>query len=129
MTNLRTAFQAAKKLQTHIQGQLQPHYVGDTSKNFTVVYTDDDSPASLFEANKFNFRGGWPKMWVSLEPTKRDDGTMRPQNEWRKVLLSRKKWQRTPTEVKEVAFDIVGLKRVTSKLPSGVLVRDIKFSV
>ena len=57
-----------------------------------------------------------------------DNGDRRKKDEWEKKLMFHKKWSRKDVEIKNVELDIVGIKRVTTHIPAGVLINNIKFS-
>lgn len=133
MTNTekyKEALELAKSLPTHIAGKLQPIYqfaTGVEHKYQACLSSEDCSPAEVFEAMRFNRRGS-DYYYIRQIPTFREDGKgLKKAKHWKKVLFFHKKWARTDIPVKDVEFDIVGLKRESAKLPAGVLIDNIKF--
>lgn len=60
-------------------------------------------------------------------PTYNEKGNMNPKRLWDEKLFFHPKWARNDIEVSDVDFDIVGIKRKTSKLPAGVILKNIRF--
>lgn len=126
---LNDAQQIAAKLPTHVNCELQPHhYKFVEGVYYYTIYGGDESPAAIFSAIQGKMgRQGTERYYTILVPTKRADGTTKPKAEWEAKLMFHKKWARKDIEVKSVSFDIIGYKRKTTQLPSGVLIANIKF--
>ena len=56
-----------------------------------------------------------------------EQGNILPKKVFRYVLMFHKKWARNDIPVKDVTFDVVGLKRKSTKLPAGVLIVNINY--
>lgn len=127
---LQDAQQIAAKLPTHVNGELQPHhYKFVDGIYYYTIYDNDESPASIFTSIQSKIgRQGAERYYTILIPTKRADGTTKPKSEWETKLMFHKKWARKDIEVKCVSFDIIGYKRKTTQLPSGVLITNVKFN-
>ena len=132
MENLQEKFTAAineaKELPTHVNGQLQDHYKFFSSdKRFDkIMYRSLINPVSVFEA--LNQRQlGASRYYVKNIPAYDEKGNLMKKREWGKKLMHHKAWARKDVEVKEVTFDIIGIKRETSHLPAGVLIANVEF--
>ena len=137
MKSLKEAFGQAKALPTHVDGVLQPHLVKFENFNpktfYFTLYGEDISPVAIF--NAMDKSGLQPRAgkrsaegyYTVSRPTYREDGTLKKKSEWDKVLMFHKRYSRQDIEIKRVTFDVVGLKRCTSKLSAGVLIQNICF--
>lgn len=86
------------------------------------------SPAEVFDSTRFHQKKIGNYYYVSY--SKVDElGNVLPKKVWRYTLMYHKKWARKDIPVKDVSFDVVGLKRKSTKLPSGVLISNIKYIV
>jgi len=72
-------------------------------------------------------RNGATRFYIKVVKTYREDGTIEKASEWEKKLMFHKAWSRKDVEITEVTFDVIGVKRETSKLPAGVLIANINF--
>ena len=126
-----TSYNEAKSLPTHVDGVLQGHYKFYDDKHkqgFTSIYSPTADVVSVFNALKPHYHSA-ERYYVKTVRTYREDGSLRKCGEWGKKLMYHKAWARKDVEVKSVEFDIVGLKRDTTSLPSAVLVTNIRFIV
>lgn len=130
MKNYKTEFQKAKLLPTHVNGELQPIYkmYDNNISSFDVLYTEDCSPLSIFEAIKPRYNSA-ERMYITSIVTYRENGSIKPKRDWLRKLMYHKPYSRKDKEVLSVNFKIVGLKRETTKLPAGVLISNVKFII
>lgn len=121
------AIKEARELPTHIDGKLQPHYkMYSDETSFKIHYGSSYTPASVFMAMcyKRNCAQGY---FLQKVPTYREDGSLKKMREWETKMFFHKPWGIEDVKVKDVTFDIVGIKRKTTHLPAGVLITNIKF--
>jgi len=83
--------------------------------DFWPVY--DDSPVHIFE----HFHRFSRNKWI------RENGQYYEYRVFGQELRRRRKYSRVFMNVSGVTFDIVGLKRRSSKLPAGVLINNVTF--
>lgn len=122
------ALNEAKELPTHIDGELQNHYkfYGEDKYFSKIMYSNEATPVSVFEALNTRYSGA-ERFYVKAVPTYREDGNLKKMSDWDKKLMYHKAWARTDIEVKEVKFEIVGIKRETTQLSAGVLIANVEF--
>ena len=131
MNTYTTAFNEAKELPSHIDGILQERYKFYSEKHkqgFTSIYSPTADAVSVFKALSPQYYGA-ERYYIQTVKTYREDGSLKKCGDWENKLMYHKAWSRNDVEVKSVDFDIVGVKRETSNLPSGVLITDINFIV
>jgi hypothetical protein len=126
--NYSKVLNEAKKLPTHVNGVLQDHYkyFGEKKAFTKVMYHDQADPVSVFEALNIRYSGA-TRFYVKNIPTYREDGNLNKMRDWKKILMFHKAWSRNDIEVKDVNFEIVGIKRQTTNLPAGVLISNAEF--
>jgi hypothetical protein len=125
------AYNEARSLPTHVDSMLQERYKFYNEKHkqgFTSIYSPTADVVSVFSALKPNYHSA-ERYYIKTVKTYREDGSLRKYNEWDQKLMYHKAWARKDVEVKSVEFDIVGVKRETTSLPSGVLLTNIRFIV
>jgi hypothetical protein len=126
--NYTEALNKAKNLPTHIDGELQEHYVffGENRSFSKIMYSENANPVSVFRGLQKRYFGA-TRYYVKQIPTYREDGNLKKMKDWDEVLMFHKAWSRNDIEVKGVKFDIVGIKRQTTHLPAGVLIANVVF--
>ena len=99
--------------------------------HFTAVYTKNyPEPASVYESMRSTYgtRRRCDCYYV-LASKEDENGKTLPRKVFRYILMYHKKWARKDIPVKSVSFDVVGLKRKSTKLDSAVLISNIKFEL
>lgn len=95
------------------------------------VYFDEEipNPVSIYYMFKTApmGRGYIDGFYTKTIPTYNEKGNMNPKRLWDEKLFFHPKWSRNDIEVSDVDFDIVGIKRKTSKLQAGVILKNIRF--
>lgn len=129
---IQSLLQRAKELPSHINGELQPIYHffsrDKLSGAYFTIFGESITPVSIFKDTE-RFRLFKRTYYLKSIPTRRADGNLIPMKEWETKLMYHKKYARTDIEVKDVTFDVVGLKRQTTKLGAAVLITNIKFII
>lgn len=139
MKSFQEVITDAKNLPTHVNGELQELFTffkRNDSMFFSVIEND---VISIFNAVsrldavtrlpfvKRAYINSAEGFYLKTYMTYRDDGTIRPKSEWETKLYYHKAWGRTDKEVKEVTYEIIGMKRKTTNLPAAVLISNVKF--
>jgi hypothetical protein len=129
-TDYQDALQKAKELPRQLNGELQPHYqmFGDETKFDIILSADIATKETIFDVLN-RFKSGRGGKYYKTIPTYHENGNLKPQKEWKKILMFHKKWARVDKEVTGVNYEIVGIKRQTTKLPAGVLLKNITFTI
>jgi len=122
------ALNQAKELPTHVDGELQDHYVffGENKTSFKIAFSENPTPVSIYRASKIRPQGA-TRFYIKKVPTYRADGTLKKMRDWEEKLMFHKAWSRNDIEITEVKFDIVGMKRETTRRSAGVLIDNIEF--
>lgn len=93
---------------------------------FLVIGGDKyPSPTEVFNSTRWHTKRG-DHYYVSYSKTD-EHGNILPKKVWRHTLMFHKKWARKDVPVKDVTFDVIGLKRKSTKLPAGVLIANVNF--
>lgn len=89
----------------------------------------DASPVSVFRAVCRGHRRRYTEGGYLYEAASKtgDDGKILPKGKYRYAIMYHRKWGKRDVPVTDVTFDVVGLKRKSTKLPSGVLIANVKF--
>jgi hypothetical protein len=125
------AYNEAKALPTHVDGVLQGHYKFYDDKHkqgFISIYSPTADLISVFYALNPHYHSA-ERYYIKTVSKYRKDGSLTRYGEWSRKLMYHKPWSRKDVEVKSVEFDIVGVKRETTSLPSAVLLTNIRFIV
>lgn len=127
---IQSLLQQAKELPSHINGELQPIYQFFSKEKPSLlfeIYGESITPVGIFkEVGRFKYFKGY---YLKSIPKLRNDGSVIPFKDWKTKLMFHKKYARTDIEVKDVTFDVVGLKRQTTKLGAAVLITNVKFII
>lgn len=83
------------------------------------------SPSNVFDSMHWHPKRG-DRYYVSYSKVD-EQGNVLPRKEWRQTLMFHKKWARKDIPVKDVTFDVIGLKRKSTKLPAGVLITNVDY--
>ena len=99
---------------------------GLSGVSFLVIEGDKyPSPSDVFDATRWHPKRG---DYYYVAHSKVDEqGNVLPKKVWRHTLMFHKKWARKDIPVKDVTFDVIGLKRKSTKLPAGVLIVNVNY--
>lgn len=96
----------------------------------TVIYGDEATLVTIYYAMSRHSRllrdgqGGY--YWLQ-ESKIGEDGKVLPKKVYRRTVMYHKKYARKDIPVKDVEFNVVGLKRRSTHLQAGVIIADVKF--
>ena len=94
---------------------------------FLVIEGDKyPSPSDVFGSTRFRQKKRGNYYYISYSKVD-EHGNVLPKKVWRQTLMFHKKWARKDIPVKDVMFDVVGLKRKSTKLPAGVLIVNVNY--
>lgn len=133
MKNFQEVLADAKNLPTHVNGDLQEIFTFLKMNDGMFFSVIENDVVSIFnEVSRLYFvkkayLNGAEGFYLKTYMTYRDDGTIRPKSEWETKLYYHRAWSRTDKEIKEVTYEIVGMKRITTNLPAAVLISNVKF--
>lgn len=83
------------------------------------------TPSEVFDATHWHEKRG---NYYYVSHSKVDEqGNILPKKVYRHTLMFHKKWARKDIPVKDVTFDVIGLKRKSTKLPAGVLITNVNY--
>lgn len=94
---------------------------------FVVIYLNEyPTPWQVYNSNRFHRKHRGDYFYVSNSKLD-EQGNVLPKKVWRHTLMFHKKWARKDIPVKDVTFDVIGLKRKSTKLQSAVLITNINY--
>lgn len=120
----------AAKLPQDAKTAIYQLFNDNTPLVYYVLY-DQPNPLTIFRAmsqgrNRINVGRGY----FYERPSKTNElGQVLPKGVYRHTIMYHRKWSRCDVPVTDVTFDVVGLKRKSSKLPSGVLISNVNFVI
>lgn len=111
----------------------------ETVENHVVLLNDvtngvvkvDASPVGVFRAmsrGKSRLFDSDGYFYISASKIG-EDGKVLPKGVYRYSVMYHKRYSRRDVAVRDVTFNVVGLKRKSSKLPSGILISNIYFKI
>jgi len=126
-----SALELAYNTPTHDENkELKERYLffKENRYRYFTCFAEKPTAANIFKCLKPHYLKA-TRLYIKRLPTYREDGNLKKMRYWEKKLMFHRAWQRSDVEVKEVDFEIVGIKRQTTHLPPAVLIQNVSFLI